>query len=106
MLLDTLHEEAVSRNHSMGLLNGDCGEKTERKDGEEQEEEEEGKRGEMMETGEAYSEEDKPSCEAEPAGSDCCSGGKPAVNQSSIITDTFQGMLRNEVCTVSDVSWL
>ena len=83
MLLDTLHEDATAGSHPICLPNGDCGRK----------EEVEGEEG--MEMGETCSEGEKPSNDAK-----LTSNGmkKSATKNSSVITDTFQGMLRNEVC--------
>ena len=121
MLLDTLHEDATAGSHPICLPNGDCGrkegegkegeeereekegeeEEREEKEGEEEEreekekEEEEGEEG--MEMGETCSEEGKPSNDAKVTSNEV---KKSMTKNSSIITDTFQGMLRNEVCTV------
>ena len=120
MLLDTLHEDATAGSHPICLPNGDCGrkegegkgeeereekegeeEEREEKEGEEEEreekerEEEEGEEG--MEMGETCSEEGKPSNDAKVTSNEV---KKSTTKNSSIITDTFQGMLRNEVCTV------
>ena len=122
MLLDTLHEDATAGSHPICLPNGDCGrkegegeegeeereekegeeEEREEKEGEEEEreekerEEEEGEEG--MEMGETCSEEGKPSNDAKVTSNEV---KKSMTKNSSIITDTFQGMLRNEVCTVT-----
>ena len=123
MLLDTLHEDATAGSHPICLPNGDCGrkegegeegeeereeregeeEEREEKEGEEEEEREEKEREEEegeegMEMGETCSEEGKPSNDAKVTSNEV---KKSMTKNSSIITDTFQGMLRNEVCTVT-----
>ena len=93
MLLDTLHEDATAGSHPICLPNGDCGRKEEEEGEENKGEEVEGEEG--MEMGETCSEGEKPSNDAK-----LTSNGtkKSATKNSSVITDTFQGMLRNEVC--------
>ena len=93
MLLDTLHEDATAGSHPICLPNGDCGKKEEEEGEEKEGEEGEGEEG--MEMGETCSEGEKPSNDAK-----LTSNGmkKSATKNSSVITDTFQGMLRNEVC--------
>ena len=103
MLLDTLHEDATAGSQPVRLPNGDCGRKEEEgeeKEGEEDEgEEKEGEEGEEgMEMGETCSEGEKPSNDAKLTSNEV---KKSVTKNSSIITDTFQGMLRNEVCTVT-----
>ena len=93
MLLDTLHEDATAGSHPICLPNGDCGRKEEVEGEEKEGEEVEGEEG--MEMGETCSEGEKPSNDAK-----LTTNGmkKSATKNSSVITDTFQGMLRNEVC--------
>ena len=95
MLLDTLHEDATAGSQPVCLPNGDCGRKEEEGEGEEKEGEE-GEEG--MEMGETCSEGEKPSNDAKLTSDEV---KKSVTKNSSIITDTFQGMLRNEVCTVT-----